>query len=140
MMGRERYVFDTNVLVSALLFEQSKPGQAFYLALECGDILVSSATLAELAEVLARPKFDRYLRVDERNRFLAALIRAAELVEVAETIQACRDPKDDRILELAVNGAATCIISGDKDLLDLKSFRAIHIITPDELLMKLRQH
>ena len=61
MSSRARYVFDTNTLVSALLFEHSTPGQAFRRALRQGEILLSPATLEELAEVLQREKFDRYV-------------------------------------------------------------------------------
>lgn len=55
---------------------------------------------------------------------------AAELVAIAERIAACRDPTDDKFLELAVNGHADVIISGDADLLDLSPFRSIPIVTP----------
>jgi hypothetical protein len=69
MNGRERYVLDTNVVVSALLFEQSTPGQAFYAALDRGDILLSLPVLEELIDVLGREKFELYLLREERERF-----------------------------------------------------------------------
>jgi putative PIN family toxin of toxin-antitoxin system len=134
MKTDERYVFDTNVLVSALLFESSKPGQAFLAALERGRILISLSVLKELNEVLSRKKFDRYLLREERDRFLEALVREAVLVEISEQIQICRDPKDDKFLELAVSGEATCLISGDDDLLQLGRFREIPILSPDQFL------
>jgi putative PIN family toxin of toxin-antitoxin system len=84
--------------------------------------------------VLSRPKFDRYLLREERERFLAALVLEAVFVEITENVKACRDPKDDMFLELAVNGSATCIISGDTDLLELNPFRGIPIIKPDEFI------
>jgi predicted nucleic acid-binding protein len=77
MKSNGRYVFDTNVLISALLFKNSKPGQAFYLALEQGVILLSLPAVMELNEVLRRKKFERYLLEEERERFLAALITEA---------------------------------------------------------------
>jgi predicted nucleic acid-binding protein len=56
---------------------------------------------------------------------------AAELVTITERIAAaCRDPTDDKFLELAVNGRADLIVSGDADLLALDPFRGIPIITP----------
>lgn len=134
MMRSARYVFDANVVISALLFENSTSGRAFYAALDAGEIVVSLPLLAELSEVLARPKFNRYLMLEERERFLEALIREATLVEVTETIQLCRDPKDDMVLELAVSGAAACIVSGDRDLLTLSPFRNIPILPPHEFL------
>jgi putative PIN family toxin of toxin-antitoxin system len=137
MNGRERYVLDTNVVVSALLFEQSTPGQAFYAALDRGDILLSLPVLKELIDVLGREKFKRYLLREERERFLDALVRETTLVDITENICVCRDPKDNKFLELAVCGAATCIISGDKDLLDLNPFQGIPIMKPDEFVASL---
>jgi putative PIN family toxin of toxin-antitoxin system len=123
------YVFDTNTLVSALLFEDSKPGQAFHRALRRGKILLSLSTLEELAEVLQREKFDRYVTAAEREEFLVALVHRAMFIEPAEEIRACRDASDDKFLELAVSGNAACIISGDSDLLILNPFRNIAIMT-----------
>jgi uncharacterized protein len=99
-----RCVFDTNVLVSALLLPGSKPRQALDTALQNGRILISFATLAELYEVLGRKRFRRYVDKEDIRSFLAALTREAEWVDVEVGVQACRDPKDDRFLELAVNG------------------------------------
>lgn len=130
MMTNVRYVFDVNTIVSAALFEQSKPGQAFFAALRRGQVIVSMALLTELQTVLSRKKFDRYILPEERERFLARLVLEAVLLTVHIRIQACRDPKDDYILELAVSGNALCIISGDRDLLDLSPFRNIPILTP----------
>jgi len=129
-----RYVFDTNVLISALLFENSKPAQALRCALANGEILLSLDLLEELNEVLGRERFNRYLTTEEREEFLEALIERAVLVEITETVQECRDPKDDKVLELALNGEARYIISGDRDLLVLHSFRDVPVITADEFL------
>ncbi len=65
---------------------------------------------------------------------LATFIRDAEVVDVTENIAECRDPKDDRFLELAVDGNATCIVSGDSDLLVLNPFRGVRILTPQEFI------
>ena len=129
-----RYVFDTNVIVSALLFENGKPAQALRYALVNGDVLLSLELLEELNEVLGRERFNRYVTSEEREEFLEALVERAVLVEIIEKVQECRDPKDDKILELAVNGEANYIISGDKDLLILHPFRGVLIIAADEFL------
>ena len=131
-----RYVFDTNVIVSALLFHASPPGQAFAWALEDGMIVLSAALLGEVSEVLSRAKFDRYVERDERDRFLSAFLSEATLVDIHESVRACRDPKDDQVLELAVNGRAACIITGDADLLALDPFRGITILTPADFLRR----
>jgi putative PIN family toxin of toxin-antitoxin system len=129
-----RHVFDTNTLVSAALFAHSKPGQALRRALRRGRVLLSSSTLAELAEVLQREKFARYVTAAEREEFLVALVNRVLFLEPTEEIRACRDAKDDKFLELAVSGRATYIVSGDDDLLVLHPFRNIAIITVAEFL------
>jgi putative PIN family toxin of toxin-antitoxin system len=58
------------------------------------------------------------------------MLSSAELVTILESVTGCRDPNDDKFLELAVNGRADVIISGDNDLLMLDIFRGIPIITP----------
>ena len=134
MSSKIRYVFDTNVIVSSLLFENSKPAQAFNYALNHGEVLLSPELLAELNDVLGRKKFDRFLTSEERDEFLETFIDRAILVEVIEKVQECRDPKDDKILELALNGQAQYIVSGDRDLLVLNPFHEVNIVTVEEFL------
>ena len=137
MASRPRYVLDANVIVSGLLFPGSLPGQAFSEARVRGDVLLSDDTVEEIVGVLRRPKFDRYVLPEERDRFVAKLIREARHVHPSETVHACRDPNDDKWLELATAGSATQIITGDGDLLALGSFRDIPIVTPAEFVRSL---
>ncbi len=130
MTRNERLVFDSNALVSRLLLPDSTPGRAVRKAVDEGQLLVSEATLMELAEVLSRPKFNQYVSLADRQKFLRLLGSVAELVQITYSIQACRDPKDDKFLELAVNGAATAIVTGDRDLLVLNPFHGVAILTP----------
>lgn len=134
-----RFLFDTSAVVSALLFEHSVPGRAFYAALDRGQILLSEATFAELAEVLGRKKFDRYVTPAEREQFLAMLLGVGTLIEITEVVRACRDPKDDKFLELAASGGASCLATGDQDLLVLHPFRGIPVLTPAQFLESLPQ-
>ena len=129
MTNKPRFVFDTSTIVSALLFEHSQPGRAFRRALMLGHVLSSLATLEELADVLDREKFDSYVTPEERAEFLEGFIDRTLEIEPVEEIHACRDPKDDKFLEVAWAGQARCIVSGDKDLLDLGDFRGIPIMT-----------
>ena len=92
-----RLVLDTNVIVSAVLLAESVPRQAFDKALACGTILISVPLLLELAEVLGRSKLNKYLREQDRMRFLVALLKETELVEVTETVMDCRDVKDNKV-------------------------------------------
>ena len=129
-----RFVFDTNVVVSAALLAGSVPRRVFDKAIDNGTILISVPVLLELAEVLSRKKLNKYLLEEERMRFLIALLKEAEMIEVAETITDCRDEKDNKFLELAVSGNADYIVSGDDDLLVLNPFRGIPILTAREFL------
>jgi uncharacterized protein len=74
MSSKIRYVFDTNVIVSSLLFEHSKPAQAFNYVLSHGEVLLSSELLEELSDVLGRKKFDRFLTSEERDEFLETFV------------------------------------------------------------------
>lgn len=130
MRARERVVIDTNALISRLLVPGSVPGQAVRKAVAEDQLLASDDTIMELADVLARPKFDPYMTVEERREFLRLFGRIAERIPITHIVRACRDPKDDKFLELAVNGAAQLIITGDGDLLALHPFRGIDILTP----------
>jgi uncharacterized protein len=134
-----RCVFDTNIFISALLSPESKPRQSLDLARRTGIILISFAALAELSEVLSRSKFRRYIDEEDIRRFLAALARESEWVDEDVQITACRDPKDDKFLSLAVSGHATHIITGDSDLLMLHPFQGIQILQPQLFLEKERQ-
>ncbi|GAP98171.1 hypothetical protein NIES2104_47240 [Leptolyngbya sp. NIES-2104] len=96
--------------------------------------MVSLELLEELSDVLGREKFDRFVTSEERDEFLETFVERATLVEIIERVQECRDPKDDKILELALNGQAEYIVSGDKDLLVLNPFRDVKIVTAEEFL------
>jgi putative PIN family toxin of toxin-antitoxin system len=139
MSDNSRYVLDTGVLVSAALFRQSIPAQALASAGNHGVIIVSTETLEEVREVILRPKFDRYLSLEVRERFLRQLVRRAQLIEVKDAVIACRDPKDDKFLSLAVAGSANCIVTGDKDLIVLNPFRGVLILKPSDFVAMIDQ-
>lgn len=132
----QRFVVDTNVLVSHLLLPESVPGQALRLALSLGDMLVSDATLTELATVINRPMFDKYISKPARRKFFEVLAPLCNKVEIIQTIQASRDRKDDKFLEVAINGSADFILTGDTDLLELHPFHEIPIYSPTQFLEK----
>jgi uncharacterized protein len=125
----QRFVLDTNIIVSAVFFPKGVPLQAMDLADHLGKILASETTFAELSAVLRRPRFERYASLADREEFLTDFAENAEFVEINEPIVACRDPKDDQYLALAVNGGAECIVTGDDDLLVLHPFQQIPILT-----------
>lgn len=134
MRALDRFVIDTNVFVSAIALPSSVPRQAVDKALARGLVLFSEATMSELSEVLFRSKFDQYSSIEARTLFLAQLKRASESVRILQAVRECRDPKDDKFLEVALNGRADLVITGDADLLTLHPWRDIAIVTPGEYL------
>ena len=131
-----RFVVDTNVLVSRLLAPRSTAAQAVDEALAQGSLLGSEETLAELAEVLARPKFDPYVSREDRCEFMRMLGGVMQIMPIIRRVAACRDPRDDKFLDVALAGEAAAIISGDKDLLVLTPWHGIPILTPAEFIMR----
>jgi putative PIN family toxin of toxin-antitoxin system len=129
-----RCVVDTNVVVSASVFAFSVPRQAVEKALRNSILLFSDFTMDELKNVLVRSKFDRYVSREERARFLAQLNARAEFVPTIRLVRECRNPKDDKFLEVALNGRADVIITGDADLLEMHPWRGIDVLTPAHYL------
>jgi putative PIN family toxin of toxin-antitoxin system len=129
-----RYVLDANTVVSAVLLPSSVPRRALDKALDQGTVLLSPQTVTEMERVLSRPKLDRYVTERARLSFMVALVHESEIVLPSETVTVCRDPKDNIYLELAVSGNATCVVTGDADLLDLASFRGIPIVTARQFI------
>jgi uncharacterized protein len=130
----DRLVIDTNVLVSAAILALSVPRHVVDRAIDRGVLLFSQSTMDELKRVLFRPKFDRYLTREGRAIFLAHLERVAEMVPAIQIVRECRDPKDDKFLEVALNGRADVIVTGDEDLLGMNPWRGIGIISSSDYL------
>ncbi len=129
-----RCVVDTNVIVSASMLSLSVPRHAVEKVLRESVLLFSESTMDELKDVLFRSKFDRYVSREDRALFLAQLSVAAEIVSIIQLIRECRDPKDDKFLEVALNGRADVIITGDADLLAIHPWREIAILTASQYL------
>jgi uncharacterized protein len=125
----QRLVLDANVIVSSVLSAHGRASQAFDLAISTGIVLMSDDTFAELSEVLLRSKFDKYSNRAKRETFLDELLGLVEFVEITVQIDECRDPKDNKYLELAISGKADSVVTGDEDLLALHPFRQIPIVS-----------
>ena len=134
MTEQRQWVIDTNLLISRLLAPRGVAAQAVDCALREGVLLVSDATLAELVEVLWRPKFDRYLTREERQRFLTLLAGVTRRVHITRQFDVCRDPRDNKFLDVAFNGQANALVTGDQDLLVLGEFHGLPIVTAADFL------
>ena len=124
-----KIVVDTNIFVSAALKQTSLPGIALHQAAQRCTLLKSVVTEAQFFEVIARPYLAPLIKPETRD-WITRLMESAELVTITEHITVCRDPTDDKFLDLAVCGHADLILTGDKDLLVLNPFRDIVIATP----------
>jgi len=129
-----RCVFDTNVIISALLIRNSAPANALTFVEDSGIVLYSAPVLEEIAEVLSRPKFTRYIDEDDIVGFLARIDRSWQKIAVTHAVSDCRDAKDNKFLELALSGSADYLVSGDQDLLTLHPYRGILVLKPDDFL------
>ena len=135
MSGKQRVVMDTSTLIGAVLLPGSVPRQAFLAAVRHDVLCVSAATLNELRGVVQRAKFDRYMPPHARLEFVEVLIGQALLWEVDAASEraasgACRDVKDDKFLALALDCKARVLVSSDADLLVMRSWQGVPIMTP----------
>jgi uncharacterized protein len=99
-----------------------------------GHSLIFEDTIAELLGVLSREKFRRYIPIMEVMDYTEWYMAISELVVITESVAACRDPKDDKFLSLAIAGRADCIVAGDSDLLDMSSHNGIPIYSPADFI------
>lgn len=125
-------IFDTNILVSAALLSGSRADLCVRAVLARNiPLIFSAATYEELADVLMRPKLDRYVSRRTREGLLRTWRKAAVMLPAAalrEEVHDCRDPDDDKFLELALASGARAIVTGDEDLLVLDPWRGIRIV------------
>jgi len=128
-------VFDTNVLISALI-TTGRARELFLKAVE-GQIqlVLSKGILKEFTEVSRDPRISKYVDGEDVAAFLDVLRCKAKIVRVKSKCQIVKeDSADDVILRTAIDGKADCIVSGDRHLLSLGTFRGIRIVTVHEML------
>jgi putative PIN family toxin of toxin-antitoxin system len=134
MIRTEKFVVDTNTLVSSFLKSDSVTCKTVKKAQSKGVLIFSNETFAEFKEVLLREKFDRYFLEDSRLEILNNIYNIGVFITVASNFRYCRDPKDDKFLTLAFEAHASCIITGDNDLLVLGDILDINVISPFNFL------
>lgn len=133
-------VIDTNVWISGLLIRSGAPAQLVRQVVSGGLPVFSTGTIAELQERIWRPKFDRYVTIEQRKALLADLDAIALWVDVPPTLAArtyCRDAADDKFVHAALASETAWLVTGDKDLLvlsDEMSPLGLHIVTPADAL------
>ncbi|MBI2621174.1 MAG: putative toxin-antitoxin system toxin component, PIN family [Candidatus Levybacteria bacterium] len=130
-------VLDTNVIISALVFG-GKPEQVYSLILEKQIIGISSPVLlAELTETLTKKFNFELIRVKQLEKIIK---KHFKIIHPDEIIYILEDEDDNRVLEAAIEGKSGFIVTGDSDLLTLKTFRQIEILTPDDFLKEIERY
>jgi putative PIN family toxin of toxin-antitoxin system len=135
-----RAVVDVSVLVRAVIKPNGTVGPVLGRLRDAAYVaLYSDALLAEIVDVLHRPRIRvKYQLADEDiETVLALILLRGEPVKATTTVTACRDPKDDKLPALALDGHADLIVSGDDDLRVLDPFKGIPIVGPADFLARL---
>jgi uncharacterized protein len=136
MYDKRHWVLDTNILVSTLIKPYGNEANAIRKARASGTILISERLQNEYFGIISRKKFDKYISFESRLEFFETIIDSALIIHPSISLNFCRDPKDNMLLELALEAGADGIITGDHDLLVLHPFQNIPIITASEFMKK----
>lgn len=144
MVNLVRAVVDTNVYVSAVIRPRGAMAEIVTrVRLRQYSILYSLEQLEEIRETVLDTRLSLKYGIvpSDIATIIELIVRRGEVIEIKGDLAICRDPDDDAIIEIAINGKADCIVSGDKDLLVLGSVEGVQVITPREFLERLRsQH
>jgi len=131
-MGPQRIVIDTNILISALGWE----GPAKTLLREVADgkhtLILSEKQIQELTRVIEYPKFN-FSKL-QKKALLDLLFEIATVIKTKRTVDVLEDKADNMLLECADEGKAEYIISGDKEVLELKTYKSTKIVSVREFL------
>lgn len=132
-----RAVIDTNTFISGLLGSRTCRKIFLFLKEKMFSLDISEVLFEELKFVIQRPKLRPLINNEERKEIISFIKHQAIFIKPKEKVNICRDTKDNKILECALEAKSDCIVSGDKDLLVLKSFRRIPVITSKEFITRL---
>ena len=126
--ARKRVVFDTSALIAACLHPEREPANIFRRAVLEHDVFYSVDTFSELVTVLSREKFNAWRPLEQRLMWAKLFRQSVILIEATTPVTACRDPKDNKFLELAISARADVLVSSDVHLLEMHPFRGIQIL------------
>ena len=129
-----RIIIDTNLWISFLITKDFTKLDEIIFSRQ-GILIFSQELLDEFLEVARRPKFRRFFSSADIEEILETIDEYADFVKIETQIEACRDPKDNFLLSLSVDGHADFLLTGDKDLLDLAKFGETTIVTIADFLL-----
>ena len=128
-----RIIIDTNLWISFLITKDFAKIDEILFS-KHGILVFSQELLDEFLEVARRPKFRRFFSTTDIEELFETIDEYADFVKVQTQIEICRDPKDNFLLSLSVDGNADYLLTGDKDLLELTKFGETTIITISDFL------
>lgn len=131
---KKRVVLDTNIFISILKRGKLRSILDYWIDGKF-DLVISDEILEEIFRVLLRPKFN--FTAEEIENLGSLIFERAIMCNPIQKITICKDRDDNKFIECALKGEAEYIVSGDSDLLTLKKFKNIEIISPIEFLNKL---
>lgn len=129
-----RVILDTNLWISILITKNSILDDV--LSIKNVQIIVSQNLLNELHDVTIRPKFRKYFSIDRVEELLKKIRKYTKMIRVRTIVTQCRDSKDNFLLELAIDGKAHFLLTGDSDLLDIERIGRTSIIKVQEFLQQ----
>lgn len=126
-----KVVIDTNIWISYLLGSLLQGMDGKILSKEI-KVVVSDEMLKEISEVSSRPKFKNIFTAKRIKELFSLLDSYAIVVSPSQKVNVCRDGKDNFLLEVALEGEADYLVTGDEDLLVINTFQSTKIIRPKE--------
>ena len=132
---KDRIIIDTNLWLSFLITKDNS-GLDRIFSEDLATLLYSQELIDEFITVARRPKFRKYFSPEDLQNLLLSMSRRSVFIEATTYIDICRDPKDNFLLALAKDGKASHLLTGDKDLLDLKKFEKTKILTIKQYLLR----
>lgn len=135
-MKNKRIILDTNLWISFLISKNLAEIDDLIQSKEI-TLLFSNESLEEFVEVVKRPKFKRFFTNRDIEKLLDTFDQYAELVQIKTDIDICRDSKDNFLLNIAIDGKADFLITGDKDLLVIERINKTQIVTFQDFIFKM---
>ena len=136
-INKSRVIIDTNLWISFLITKNFSFIDR-YIETRKIILLFSEELIEEFLTVVARPKFLKYFAEEDINELMKIIENFSLLIQVSSDVDYCRDEKDNFLLNLAIDGKADYLVTGDQDLLELKKLGKTKIITIEELKKQLK--
>jgi putative PIN family toxin of toxin-antitoxin system len=135
-MDNKKVVLDTNLWISFLISKRLDTIDELLLR-EKITLLFSAELIEEFIKVSSRPKFKKYFAKEDIRKLLSFFDIYGKLIRINSSVKICRDIKDNFLLNLAIDGKADFLVTGDVDLLSLKEIENIPILTFNQLMTKI---